>query len=158
MARTWLEIRVVLEGGGGIDLRPPPGRTMIVGPGHSFEQLVVAINAAFARWDLSHLHEFRLADGRRSGFPKEDFDDPLWDFALHRAAARGRHAMRQLIEGRPAAVHTLLEASRSSIVIFGPTQPTWLLPDLTSTLFASSAVEEWARRTERVAFGSGRCA
>jgi Plasmid pRiA4b ORF-3-like protein len=75
MARTWLEIRVVLDGGGSVDLRHPPGRTMIVGPGHSFEQLAVAINAAFARWDLSHLHEFRLADGRRVGFPDEDFDD-----------------------------------------------------------------------------------
>lgn len=76
MARTWLEIKIVLEGGGGIDLDPPPGRTLIVGPGHSFEQLANAINAAFARWDLSHLHEFGLGDGRRVGFPTEDFDDP----------------------------------------------------------------------------------
>ncbi len=75
MARTWLEIRVVLEGGVGIDLRPPPGRTMIVGPGHTFEQLAVAINAAFARWDLSHLHAFELADGRRIGSPDEDSDE-----------------------------------------------------------------------------------
>jgi hypothetical protein len=76
MARTWLEIRVVLEGGGGIDCDPPPGRTMIVGPGHTFEQLAQAINAAFARWDLSHLHQFELSDGRLVGFPNEDFDEP----------------------------------------------------------------------------------
>jgi hypothetical protein len=76
MARTWLQIRVVLEGGGGIDLDPPPGRTMIVGPSHTFEQLANAINAAFARWDVSHLHEFLLADGRRIGFPNDDFDEP----------------------------------------------------------------------------------
>jgi hypothetical protein len=78
IARTWLEIRVVLEGGGSIDCDPPPGRTMIVGPGHTFEQFANAINAAFARWDLSHLHDFRLADGRRIGFPNDDFDEQQW--------------------------------------------------------------------------------
>ena len=44
-------------------LRPPPGRVFIVGPAHTFEQFAHAINAAFARWDLSHLHQFELADG-----------------------------------------------------------------------------------------------
>ncbi|MFN8160707.1 MAG: hypothetical protein U0R52_06655 [Solirubrobacterales bacterium] len=67
MARTWLQIRVELVGGLGADLDPPPGRTMIVGPSHTFAQLADSINTAFARWDLSHLNEFRLADGRRIG-------------------------------------------------------------------------------------------
>ena len=38
--------------------------------------LAEAVNAAFARWDLSHLHEFELADGRRIGFVDPDrFED-----------------------------------------------------------------------------------
>lgn len=53
---------------------------MIVGPAHTFEALADAINAAFARWDLSHLHEFELADGRRIGFPDDDFSPELaWE-------------------------------------------------------------------------------
>jgi hypothetical protein len=64
VARTWLRIRVDLLGGGGIECDPPPGRIFVVGPSHTFEQLAIAIDAAFARWDLSHLHEFELADGR----------------------------------------------------------------------------------------------
>jgi hypothetical protein len=80
MARTWLQVQVELEGGCGIDCDPQPGRIMMVGPGHSFEQLADAINAAFARWDLSHLHEFELADGRRLGFPSEDYAPELvWE-------------------------------------------------------------------------------
>ncbi len=56
-----------------MDLKPPPGRILIVGPSHSFEQLAETINQAFGRWDLSHLHEFKLSDGRRIGFPGDDF-------------------------------------------------------------------------------------
>lgn len=72
VARTWLRIRVDVLGGRGIELDPAPGRVMIVGPAHTFEQLAQAIDAAFARWDLSHLHEFELADGRRIGFPDDE--------------------------------------------------------------------------------------
>ncbi len=80
MARTWLQIRVELVSGRGIELKPSPGRTMIVGPSHSFGQLGEAINAAFARWDLSHLHEFELADGRRIGYPSDDYAPDLeWE-------------------------------------------------------------------------------
>ena len=46
---------------------PPPGRIFIVRPSHTFAQLAEAIDAAFARWDLSHLHEFELPGGRRVG-------------------------------------------------------------------------------------------
>jgi pRiA4b ORF-3-like protein len=80
VARTWLQIRVDLLGTAGSDLDPAPGRVLIVGPGHSFGLLADAINQAFARWDLSHLHEFELADGRRIGFPSEEFEPELvWE-------------------------------------------------------------------------------
>jgi hypothetical protein len=76
VARTWLQIRVDLLGGLGGELKPAPGRVMIVGPGHTFSALADAINQAFARWDLSHLHEFELSDGRRIGFvDPEPFED-----------------------------------------------------------------------------------
>ena len=74
MARTWLQIRVDLLGGGGISCDPSPGRIFLVGPGHTFEQFAEAINGAFARWDLSHLHSFELADSRLIGFPDDSFD------------------------------------------------------------------------------------
>jgi len=78
MARTWLQIRVELDGGGGIDCDPPPGRIMMVGPSHTFADLAEAIDAAFARWDLSHLHLFELPDGRQVGYPDPDLDQPDW--------------------------------------------------------------------------------
>lgn len=79
MARTWLQIRVDLLGGGGIGCKPSPGRIFIVGPGHTFEQFADAINAAFARWDLAHLHAFELADERLIGFPDETFaPETVW--------------------------------------------------------------------------------
>ena len=80
VARTWLQIRVDLLGSGGADLKGAPGRIFIVGPAHTFEQLAEAINEAFARWDLSHLHEFELAGGRRIGFPSDDLAlDLTWE-------------------------------------------------------------------------------
>jgi hypothetical protein len=56
-----------LLGGGGIVCDPPPGRIFLVGPRHSFADFAEAIDAAFARWGLSHLHDFELADGRLIG-------------------------------------------------------------------------------------------
>jgi hypothetical protein len=51
----------------------------IVGPAHSFAQLAQAINGGFARWDLSHLHQFELADGRLIGYPSDDYaPDLVW--------------------------------------------------------------------------------
>jgi hypothetical protein len=73
MARTWLKVRVDLLGGGGMRCDPSPGRIFIVGPGHTFEQFAEAIDVAFARWDLSHMHSFELADGRLIGFPDDSF-------------------------------------------------------------------------------------
>ena len=71
-------------------LTPSPGRIFIVGRSHTFAALAEAINAAFARWDLSHLHEFELAGGRRIGFvdpdPFED-DEVVEDQAALKVAA-----------------------------------------------------------------------
>ncbi len=63
----WLQIQVELEGSRGIVCDPPPGRVLVVGPGHTFLQLAEAIDDAFARWDLAHLHAFELPDGRCIG-------------------------------------------------------------------------------------------
>jgi Plasmid pRiA4b ORF-3-like protein len=72
LARTWLQVEVVLSSADD-DGRDDPGRIFLVGPGHTFGELADAINAGFARWDLGHLHEFRLAAGRRIGFPDDEF-------------------------------------------------------------------------------------
>lgn len=75
-----MQIRVDLLGGRGADLDPTPGRIFICGPGHDFGQLADAINRGFARWDLSHMHEFELADGRKIGYPDDDFGpDLIWE-------------------------------------------------------------------------------
>jgi Uncharacterised protein family (UPF0158)/Plasmid pRiA4b ORF-3-like protein len=59
-----LSITVELLGGRGSERWPYPGRILAVGPSHSFNDLTEAINAAFGRWDLSHLSAYTLADGR----------------------------------------------------------------------------------------------
>jgi pRiA4b ORF-3-like protein len=90
VARTWLHVRVDLVGGLGARLRPAPGRVFIVGPSHTFAGLGEAINMAFARWDLSHLHEFELGDGRRIGFVDPDpfeGDETVEDQAAVKVAA-----------------------------------------------------------------------
>lgn len=38
-------------------------------PSHSFADLAYAIDTAFARWDLAHLHTFELPGGRFVGYP-----------------------------------------------------------------------------------------
>jgi hypothetical protein len=72
VARTWLSIRVELVGGRGERFWPRPGRMLAAARSHSFEALATAIDDAFARWDRSHLSEFRLADGRQIGTPDPD--------------------------------------------------------------------------------------
>ena len=87
MARTWLGIRVDLIGGLDIVCDPPPGRVILVGPDHTFATFAEAIDTAFARWDLSHLHGFELADGRRIGVPDPEPDDEPWlDHAVFKVA------------------------------------------------------------------------
>jgi hypothetical protein len=74
-ARTWLSIRVDLIEGRGEHCWPRPGRILAAARSHTFAQLAVAIDDAFARWDRAHLHEFRLADGTRIGIPDDEWDD-----------------------------------------------------------------------------------
>jgi len=69
----WLILRVILRSKGGDELVDPPGRDLLVSNAHTFAELANAIDRAFARWDLSHLHEFRLLDGRR--IVMEDADE-----------------------------------------------------------------------------------
>jgi hypothetical protein len=86
VARTWLQVRVDLLGGLGGRLGQSPGRVFIVGPAHTFAGLADAINAGFARWDLSHLHEFELADGRRIGFVDTEGDKLAEDQSVVKVA------------------------------------------------------------------------
>jgi hypothetical protein len=74
--RRWLVLRVVLRGQGGDKLDAAPGRDLLVSSEHTFAELAGAIDRAFARWDISHLHEFDLPDGRRIvGADDEDAQD-----------------------------------------------------------------------------------
>lgn len=82
MARTWLSIRVdLVEGAHAHELWPRPGRLLLARPGMSFRMLADAINAAFARWDLGHLHAFTFEDGTRIGYLTDwdEDDDGLLD-------------------------------------------------------------------------------
>jgi hypothetical protein len=65
---------VILVSKGGEELVDPPGRDLLVNSAHTFADIAGAIDRAFARWDLSHLHEFRLLDGRRIVI--QDADEP----------------------------------------------------------------------------------
>jgi hypothetical protein len=87
VSKDWIHVRVELLYGRGVDLDPPPGRIMLVGPGHTFADLAEAIDAAFARWDLSHLYLFELSDARLLGEPDPDgFGTPTIDDASLRVA------------------------------------------------------------------------
>ena len=75
----WLSIKVELLSGRGLELDAPPGRVMIAAPHHTLAELSEAIDLAFARWDLSHLHQFKLADGRRAMPEGDEFDSSVLD-------------------------------------------------------------------------------
>jgi Plasmid pRiA4b ORF-3-like protein len=55
-------VRRTGPGGRGADLWPRPGRIFAAARSHSFGQFADAIDLAFARWDLAHMHMFTLAD------------------------------------------------------------------------------------------------
>ncbi len=80
VARTWLSITVELVEGGSRSFWPRPGRVLAAARTHTFGELADAIDDAFARWDRSHLHEFRLVDDTRIGQPDHDWaDEPCLD-------------------------------------------------------------------------------
>jgi hypothetical protein len=83
--RTWLAIRVELVEGRGETFWPRPGRVFAVSRSHTFGQLAVAIDDAFARWDRAHLMQFALADGTRLAWP-----DPFGEDGEALNAARTR--------------------------------------------------------------------
>ena len=63
MARTWITVTVELVSGMGEYYWPRPGRVLLAKRSTSFRELARAIDAAFGRWDLGHLHQFSLSDG-----------------------------------------------------------------------------------------------
>lgn len=80
MARKrWLSIKVELLSGRELVLDHPPGRVMIAAPEHTLAELAEAIDLAFGRWDHSHLHEFRLGDGKRYMLGGSDFEPEVMD-------------------------------------------------------------------------------
>jgi hypothetical protein len=85
MRRTWLSIRVDLVAGRGEDYWPRPGRIFAAARTHTFGQLAEAINLAFGRWDLAHLHEFILADGTRIADADPYLDPPEGTVEIRRA-------------------------------------------------------------------------
>lgn len=87
---AWMTIRVELVSGGGADFGPGPGRVFLVGPSHTFGELANAINLHFARWDLSHLHEFKLGDGREIGFLDPEAPNTLDQERIKVASALGK--------------------------------------------------------------------
>ena len=73
-------VRVFLASRAGEELVGTPGRDLLVRDTHTFADLAAAIDRAFARWDLSHIHEFRFADGRRIGMiDPDELDDDASD-------------------------------------------------------------------------------
>jgi hypothetical protein len=78
MARTWLQVRVELVSGMGMELDQPPGRIFAVAPSLTFARLAEDIDTAFGRWDRAHLHVFELPDGRQIGVPDDDPGEDAW--------------------------------------------------------------------------------
>ncbi len=88
-------VRVILVAKGDQELVDPPGRDLLARGSHTFADLAAGIDRAFARWDLSHLNEFRLLDGRRIVMADADgFEDDATDglderkVTLHEAGLR----------------------------------------------------------------------
>ncbi|HEX9416240.1 MAG TPA: hypothetical protein VF895_05990 [Gaiellaceae bacterium] len=59
-------------------LRPRP----IASPSHTLAELSEAIDLAFGRWDLSHLHQFELGDGRRAMLEGDKLDPDVLDTTI----------------------------------------------------------------------------
>jgi len=85
---------VDLVSGAGLHFAPQPGRIFLVGPSHTFLDLATAIDLGFARWDLSHLHEFRFPDGRCFGIPSEEEDPDVIDYETVRVGSQVKRGER----------------------------------------------------------------
>lgn len=70
---TWMVIRVELLSGAGHEFELPPGRDFLVSSQHTFREFANAINSAFARWELSHLHAFYIGE-RTIGTQVDDLE------------------------------------------------------------------------------------
>lgn len=89
LSATWMVIRVELLSGVGQDFDPPPGRDFLVSAQHTFRAFADAINTAFARWELGHLHAFRIGE-RTIGTRVEDLhfeDDQRTKLGEHAAGS-----------------------------------------------------------------------
>ena len=69
----YLVVRVELLSGWTNTFDPPPGRDFLIHADDTFGDFADAINTAFARWDISHLHEFRFPDKTAIGVPDTDW-------------------------------------------------------------------------------------
>lgn len=63
----WLSIRVTLISRGDRCLVPPPERTLVASPWHTFADLALAIDEVFCCWEQGDLRELTLRDGTRVG-------------------------------------------------------------------------------------------
>ena len=86
-----MSVRVELVSGRGMELWPRPGRVFAVARSHTFGQLADAIDLAFARWDLAHMHMFTLADGTEitalEQWAGEAPDGITWEIGLRSGGA-----------------------------------------------------------------------
>ena len=87
MARSWLSIRVELVSGRGTDFWPRPGRIFAAARSHTFDQLATAIDLAFGRWDLAHMHAFTLLDGAQAT-PLDRWDGDAPDGSIDSATTK----------------------------------------------------------------------
>jgi len=75
VSRTHLSVRVELVSGRGEDFWPRPGRVLLAVRSMTFDALARAVDTAFGRWDLAHLHTFDLADGMLLTGPGDAWED-----------------------------------------------------------------------------------
>ena len=87
MARSWLSIRVELVSGRGTDFWPRPGRIFAAARSHTFDQLATAIDLAFARWDLAHMHTFTQLGGAQAT-PLDQWDGDAPDGSVDSATTK----------------------------------------------------------------------
>jgi hypothetical protein len=65
---------------------------MLVSRGHTLARFAGAIDLAFARWDLSHLHLFRFEAGRTAMPDGDGWDDDALDSTATRIGSIGLKA------------------------------------------------------------------